>query len=283
MLVPKRGPAGLLFIPIFVLVVFAFTACGGESAGGGTATVSPPSVTPAATATAEPPPTGMPAGPGAGAIPLERFHYSATLSMSPSGGDGSRQLYVSTEGDFEWPDRHSFTYTTELGEGELRERVVIVGDAAWYARQEEPWRATTVEDETIARLLDTAFSSLRPRFLGGQEFERVRASVLNLPSTQEFINATRADHYRVDEAGLAFIEAFLAGGQQLTSVEDLAWDIWLEATDAWPVRLLMTGTLVEQVEILERLGLQPPAAWELRVDVSRPNDPDLAVETPAVE
>ena len=260
-----------------LLLLVLLSACSGES--GVDPAPSPSTVEPAASGTA-PAATAV----GAGAIPLERFHYVASLTMvgAASGGD-SNELFVSTEGDFQSPDRHAFTYTTQLGDGELIERVVIIGERAWYRRADDGWRETTPDDPAIVALLDAAYTSVQPQFLGGPEFERVRVNVLNLPSTQEFINAVRADHYLVDAEGQAFIQSFLGGRRDLYDVDDLAWDLWLATDGAWPVRLLMSGTVVDDVEILEQLDLQAPATWELRVDVSRPNDPALVVEAPLTE
>ena len=253
-----------------LLLVAFVSACGGESG----ADAAPTAIGAKPTATVV----------STGAIPLERFHYVASLTMSgaASGGDPN-ELFVSTEGDFQSPDRHAFTYTTQLGDGVLIERVVIIGEKAWYQRADEGWRQTTPDDPAVAALLDTAYTSVQPQFLGGAEFDRVRANVLNLPSTQEFINAVRADHYQVGAEGLAFMQSFLGGKQALYDVDDLAWDLWLATDGSWPVRLLMSGTVVDEVEILEQLGLPAPTTWELRIDVSRPNDPALSVEPPLVE
>ena len=259
-----------------LLVVFA-SACSSESDAGPAPTAS--GAEPTATG-AEPTATVV----GAGAIPLERFHYVASLTMrgAASGGE-TNELSVSTEGDFQSPDRHAFTYTTQLGDGVLIERVVIIGEKAWYQRADEGWRQTTPDDPAVAALLDTAFTSLQPQFLGGAEFDRVRVNVLNLPSTQEFINAVRADHYQVGAEGLAFMQSFLGGRQALYDVDDLAWDLWLATDGSWPVRLLMSGTVVDEVEILVQLGLPAPTTWELRIDVSRPNDPELSITAPLAE
>ncbi len=204
--------------------------------------------------------------------------------MAGAASDGDpNELFVSTEGDFQSPDRHAFTYTTQLGDGVLTESVVIIGEKAWYRRADDGWRETTPDDPAIETLLHTAYTSVQPQFLGGPEFERVRVNVLNLPSTQEFINAVRADHYLVDAEGRAFVQSFLGGRRDLYDVDDLAWDLWLATDGSWPVRLLMSGEIVDDVEILEQLDLQAPVAWELRVDVSRPNDPALNVEPPLAE
>ena len=253
-----------------LLLVAFVSACSGENGADPTPTASG----------AEPTATVV----GTGAIPLERFHYVASLTMSgaASGGD-TNELFVSTAGDFQSPDRHAFSYTTQLGDGELTERLVIIGEKAWYQRADEGWRETTPDDAAIAALLDTAYTSVQPQFLGGPEFARVRANVLNLPSTQEFINAVRADHYQVDAEGQAFIRSFLGGRQDLYNVDELTWDLWLATDGSWPVRLLMSGTVVDDVEILEQLNLQAPATWELRIDVSRPNDTALSVEPPPAE
>lgn len=231
-----------------------------------------------------PSPTVLSATPtteGGSALPLERFHYVVSITLREKKRDAEAgQLIVSTEGDFQSPDRHAFTYTTQLGDGTIEESAVIIGQKAWLRRGDEPWRGATRDEPQVADLLAVAFSAIRPHFLGGPEFEQVRESVRHLPSTEESVNGVPASHYRVGSPGREFFEAFLAGEQLLRNVQDFSWELWLAKDGAWPVRLLASATITTDLTILDELNLQAPTSWELRIDISRPNDPTLAVVAP---
>ncbi len=215
------------------------------------------------------------------ALPLERFSYLATLTLREVRPDGeAREVVISTEGSFQSPDRHAFTYTTKAGGGVLRQSAVLIGDQAWLRRGEEPWRSLVRDDSQVATLLSSAFSAVRPQFLGGPELERARQSVRRLPSTEESVNGVAADHYQVGAAGKEFFGALLERAEFLESVSDVSWDLWLASDGGWPVRLLANATITADLPVLGEFGLTPPASWELRVDVSRPNDPTLAVVAP---
>lgn len=216
----------------------------------------------------------------AAALPLDRFHYIASLTLREDGGAGGDELFVSTEGDFQWPDRHSLTYTTDLGDGPIERSVVIIGETAWFRQGDEPWRKTSRDDEQVADVLDAAFSAVRPDFLGGPEFERVRANVRDLPSSEESVNNVSANHYRVGTEGRRYFESFLAEERALSNVQNVRWELWLAQLGGWPVRLLVTGTVTTDLRVLDTLDLEAPTAWELRIDVSRPNDPTLQVQAP---
>ena len=215
----------------------------------------------------------------AGALSLDRFHYQASLTLLETTGE-AKQVSVSTEGDFQAPDRHSFTYLTGLGEASIRRSAVVIGDTAWLNEGEGPWRELGANDPQIAGLLSAAFSTIRPQFLGGPEFAQVRESVRRLPSNEEFVNDVAAEHYRVDASDSELIESFLDGGPLLQGVQELRWELWLAEDGGWPVRVLATGTVTRELDILGELGLQAPTVWELRVDISRPNDPALTVDAP---
>jgi hypothetical protein len=228
--------AGVLAGALLLALVFA----GCDSASDPEPMPSP-TVQPSPTATVE----------NGSALPLERFHYVAALSIREANPDGEPDdVVVSTEGDFQAPDRHAFTYTTQLGEATVQESVVIVDLLAWHRRGDEPWRAVNVR---------------------------------HLLATEETINGIPAHRYEVGVPGREFFESFLASPQLLEIVQDLNWQLWLARDGAWPVRLLATATVTPSLALLENLGLQAPTAWELRVDISRPNDPTLMVVEPAAD
>jgi hypothetical protein len=253
-----------------LLLALLLAACGSASGSETQATPSPTAV-PSATPTAE----------NGSALPLDRFHYVASLTIRETNpGAESGEVVVSTEGDYQSPDRHSFTYTTQLGSVTIRQSLVVIGLLAWYRSGDEPWRQSNVADPKVTDLLAVAFSAIRPGFLGGPEFDRVRENVSHLPSTEETVNGVPANRYEVGLTGREFFESFLASRQLLQGVEDLSWQVWLAQDGAWPVRLLASARVTTSSDLLGRLGLSAPTTWEMRVDISRPNDPTLMVVEP---
>ena len=230
--------------------------------------------------TALPTNTPEPGVSGVGALPLERFTYEASLTLREGGGEDALELFVTTKGTFVGPDSHAFTYRTELGEGEAEQRLVMIGEEAWYRSGESAWETTTPDDARVVALLEVAFSAMHPDFLGGAEFDRVRANVIGLPSTEEFVNSIRAYHYQVGVEGRQYLEALQVGEEGLRAADDLEWDLWLARDGSWPVRLQATGTVAVDLTILQTLELEAPTQWEIRIDVSRPNDPDLRIAAP---
>lgn len=217
---------------------------------------------------------------GVGALPLDRFAYQASLTLREGGGEDARELFVSTQGVYVSPDSHSFTYRTQLGQGEAKQDLVIVGDSVWYREGDDPWEKVPIDSERVTDLLAVAFSALKPNFLGGQEFERVRANVITLPSAEEFVNETRTYHYEVGPEGRQYLDTLDVGDEGLRAAQDLAWDLWLARDGSWPVRLQATGTVAVDLTVLETLELEAPTQWEILIDISRPNDPTLEVEPP---
>lgn len=213
-----------------------------------------------------------------GALPLERFHYVAAVTLHEQ--QGGNNIAISTEGDYQAPNRHAFTYTVAFGQTTVKKSAVVIGDSAWLRTGEDPWRRVAPNDPELTAMLSTAFSAIRPDFLGGEPFEQVRANVRRLPATQEDVNGVTAEHYQVGAPGNDYFSTFLADAQLLTNVNDMHWDLWLARDGEWPVRLLASATITADMTVLNDLSLHPPTAWQLTVDVSRPNDPTLAVAAP---
>jgi hypothetical protein len=94
------------------------------------------------------------------------------------------------------------------------------------------------------------------------------------------VNDIRSLHYEVGAEGEQYFRSFLADQQLFQQVADLRWDLWLAENGDWPVRLTASGTVTADLQILRDLGLTAPMRWELRIDISRPNDPRLAVNAP---
>jgi hypothetical protein len=228
---------------------------------------------PGATATLTPEPSAL--------IELGRYHYVTTLWLRGTNSDGStNDVVVTTEGDYQAPDRHSFTYTTQIPGAAVKISAVVIGDKIWLRNGNDPWKETSPEDPQVLRLLGVTFSPINPGFLGGASFRQAREAVQRLPNTLEFVNEVRAYHYSVGAAGARYFDQLLAQDPGALQLEDMKWDAWLAQEGSWPVRLQATGTVTNDMPILEDLNLSPPTGWTLRVDISRPNDPTVSVQAP---
>ena len=253
-----------------LLLAALLLGCGsnGDSEPRSAPTVLPPT---------PPPPTAQ----GESALPLERFHFVVVLTLKEKSPEGEiNEVVISTEGDFESPDRHAFTHSSRLGDEVVSRSIIIIGEQVWFRPTDEAWRESTRDDPQVTELLATAFSPVRPGFLGGQQFLLVQESVRRLPSAADPVNGVPANHYQVTSAGQEFFETFLAEEQLARDVRDLRWDLWLAEDGAWPVRLRASATVVSDLEVLGELELQAPVSWELSIEISRPNDPAVTVAPP---
>ena len=254
---------------VYVCVALAavlLLGCGGDSA-------EPTSAVKAVVAT----PTVESGGP----LPLERYHYAASLTLltQKAGGEASK-ITVSTQGDVQSEERHALRYTIKRGDGTVRRDVVVISDDVWIREGGSGWRSTTMDDADVAALLAVAYSPARPGFLGGEQFRLVRESVAQLTPIEEPVNDVPALRYRVGSEGAEFFQTFIANEPVLADTEDLEWDLWLAEDGAWPVRLRASGSVTAGFDILEELEIEAPATWELRIDISRPDDPTLRVNPP---
>jgi len=248
-------------------LTFVLIGCGGEGEAepGPTATLMPPTPTPE----------------GASALPLDRFHYVASLTLRPANPKkGLDTVAVSTNGDFQAPDRHSFTYTTRFGDATVDRSLIVIDERAWLREGRKQWRDAALDDPAVAGLQRVAFNTTQPGFLGGPEYQQMRDSLRRLPSTDETVNGVPSEHYRVTAKGREFFETFLSGGQLAEGVDNLRWDLWLAKDGGWPVRLRASGTVKVAMRVLEELRLLEPVSLELRIDISRPGDPTLVIRPP---
>ncbi len=246
-----------------LLLLGASTACGS----------SDDSDTPSATATQSPEPSSL--------TDLDRYHYVATLTLEGSKADGAvNNVSVTTEGDYERPDRHAFTYTTLLPGATTKQSAIVIGDQLWIRNGEDPWSQATPDDPQAARLLSVSFSPINPGFLGGEEFRQARESVQRLPGILEFVNELRAYHYIVGPEGMQYFQDFLVQEPETLDLQNQRWDVWLAQEGAWPVRIKTTGTVTNDIPILQELEFKAPTKWTLSIDISRPNDPAVTVQAP---
>ena len=228
---------------------------------------------PKATPTPSPEPSGL--------TDLDRYHYVTTLTLHGSRPDGSgNDISVTTEGDFQKPDRTSFTYTTTLPGVATQQSAIILGDQIWIRNGNDPWRESSLDDPQVSRLLGVTFSPINPSFLGGPEFRAARDSVRRLPASLEFVNELRAYHYPIGQAGMQYFQQLLVQGPITLDLQDMKWDVWLAQDGAWPVRLQATATIKNELPILQELDLKAPTDWGLRIDISKPNDANIIVRAP---
>jgi hypothetical protein len=243
------------------LVVALLDACGGTS--------PPPENTVVPTPTVQ------------SAVPLDRFHYVASVILEEQRREpGGNKLEVRTEGDFQAPDRHSLTYTERFGDLSFVRSLVLIGDEAWFRENDGAWQPVTLADPRVAAVLSTAFTAIRPNFLGGPAFDQARASIKRLYSTEEEVNGLATNHYVVGDPGREYFSELLADQDFLQKVRDLNWGLWLAIDGDWPVRLQANATVTSDLQLLQDLNLTAPTSWTLSVDISRPNDPALTIAPP---
>lgn len=262
---------GLLVVALFAI------AC--SDASSDSAASDPPAALSERAAAATP----SPAVTKVSAVPLQRYRYTVTLSLEEARRDGG-DVVITTEGRYQADDRHAFTYTVRIdGETIAEQRAVLIGGRAWLQDGDKAWRELRRAAPQVADLLNVAFSPVRPDFLGGPAFEQLQQNVQGLPSTEQAINGVPANGYTVGPDGQAFFETFVAQKQLPAAVDEIQWRVWLAKDGAWPVRLRAATTIVKDIGVLEELDLKAPTRWELRVDISHPNDPAVAVRPPAGE
>lgn len=256
-----------------LVVAALLSACATESSGSApipTATPLPPTLTPT-------PENGS-------AIPLERFHYVAALTLRGRNEDGAEEeIRISTEGDYQAPDRHSFTYTIRRGDSRLDQRLVLIGDRAWLKFAGRDWRAVEPEGKEAQQLLSAAFSTAEQDFLAGSEFAAVRDSARLLPGWEQTVNGVATTRYEVGKLGEEYFALFFSGDKLLSKAEDVHWTLWLAQEGGWPVRLRAGGRTTVDLPALQELRLNPPVTWQLQIDISRPDDPELAIRPPVEE
>ena len=244
-----------------VLLAAVLAACGS----------SDDSRSPSATAgTAGPTPQGLER--------LDGFHYVASLTVRETASDREpAELLIATEGDYRRPDRHAFTYTVEIAGRTVSRSAVIIGEEAWLREDDGEWRPVAFDGPELTELVAIAFSPAQPDFLGGAAYSRLLDSIRQLAATEGTVNDVPALRYVVHAEGRSFFQSFLAEEAQTPS--ETRWELWLAKDGSWPVRLSATAT-VEGETALVGLTLEPPTSWELRIDISRANDPSLTVEPP---
>ena len=229
---------------------------------------------PPATGTAEPTAQGLES--------LDGYHYVASLTVREMAPEQEpAELLIVTEGDFRRPDRHAFTYTVEIGGLVVSRSAVIIGEEAWLLGDDGEWRPVAFDGPELTELVAIAFSPAQPDFLGGEAYLRLLDSIRQLASTEGTVNDVPSLRYVVHAEGRSFFQSFLAEDEESQTPSETRWELWLAKDGSWPVRLSATTTVEsETAPLVGGLVLEPPTSWELRIDISRANDPALTIEPP---
>jgi hypothetical protein len=259
---PLRYVAALLVL----LAVGLLAACGGD----GDEKETTGEVTPAAagaTAVATP---GEESTTGEAAAPAEAFanlqSYRIAMSFTLEGGTGDMggTLAMDLEGAFVAPDRSQANVSAHLGDLELAEETITVGDQTWVKTGD-----TWAEGQAQFDISDLSPASL----LQDLKPEQLRV----LKPTEETINGVKSLRYSIDRGdieSLGNLSALFGDGEGLENLpEDFNIDLWLAKDGGWPVRLTMAaqGAIDGGDEI----------SLDFSLDITDVNDPGISIEPPA--
>jgi hypothetical protein len=230
-----------------------------------------PTSKPGPAATSEPTP-----GPSAGVSPsdaLESFRFSAEISVEVDSG-----LVLSSEGEFEAPDRLGCTVSASLGGVSVgNDELVVVGDDAWLDIG-EGFEATTADDSDVVQDVDLCPGS--PTFWEDFEFIQEPGALRGQPDT---INGVDALRYSLGNA----VEALKSIGFLPIELEGMTintFDVWVAEDGGWPVALDV-DILADAQAAAETFGLPLEEAGQqaritMRVDITDANATDIHVEEP---
>jgi hypothetical protein len=216
------------------------------------------------------------ASPGAGVSPsdiLDSFRFSAEMSIAVDSG-----LDLTSEGEFEAPDRLGCTISASVGGATIGgEQVVVVGADAWLDSG-EGFQATSADDATVVE--DLALCPGSPSFWEGFDFIKDPSA---FPSQPDTINGVDAIRYSLGDA----VEALRSIGvlpAELEGVTINTFDVWVAKDGGWPVALDMDITADAQAAAqtfglpTEETGQQ--AQIKIRADITDVNAADIHVEEP---
>jgi hypothetical protein len=232
---------------------------------------------PSPTSEAKPAATSEPtASPSAGVSPsdvLESFRFSAGMSVGVDGG-----LVLTSEGEFEAPDRLGCTISGSFGGTEVgRDELVVIGDDAWLDTG-GGFEATSADDASVVQDLSLCPGSAA--FWQGFDFLQDPSPFPGQPETVDGVDATR---YSLGNA----VETLKSLGilpAELEGVTINTFDVWLAKDGGWPVALDMDITADAQAAA-QTFGLPGGEAGQqasitMRVDITDANASDIHVEEP---
>jgi len=262
-------PTGRFLLPnlVALLVLLAsilLAACGGENNKNKEEGDEAPA---ASTAAADATPDEAPifaASPAQALADLQSYRVAIRFTLGGGAAEEAEALSMNLEGAFVAPDRSQTNVTAHLGDLELREETIAVGDRTWV-KAGDSW----VEDEPQFRLGDLSPSA----FLEDFDPDEFRL----LTPTEETVNAVPSLRYsigREDVVSLRGLSALLGEGESLQDLpEQFDIDLWLARDGGWPVRITMTAR--GAIDGGEEISL------DFSLDVTDANNPAIVIEPPA--
>ena len=258
---PLRYVAALLVL----LCAGLLAACGGDGDEKEAAEQKPPAAADA-TAAATPEEDGSTdetTAPAEAFAGLESYRIAMRFSLEGGTGDVGEALAMDLEGAFVAPDRSQAKVSARLGELELEEETVTVGDQTWV-KTGDVW----VEGEAQFDISDLSPASL----LEDLQPEQLRV----LKPTKETVNGVKSLRYSIDRGdieSLGNLSALFGDGEGLESLpEDFNIDLWLAEDGGWPVRLTMVAK--GAIEGADEISL------DFSLDITDVNDPGIEIEPP---
>jgi hypothetical protein len=259
----RRSSLHYLAALLVLLAASLLAACGG---GGDEkeATADETTEAPAAAAATTPGAETTEVIPPAQAL-ADLTSYRLEMRFTLEGGDteGMGALSMNLEGAFVAPDRSQTNVSAHLGDLELGEEAITIGDQSWV-KAGDSW----VEEEPQFDLGDLSPASLLA------DFDPAQLRVLK-PS-QETVNGVKSLRYSIDRAdieSLSGLSSLFGSDENLVDLpEQFDISLWLAEDGGWPVRITMTaqGAIESGGEI----------SLDFSLDITDVNDPGIKIEAP---
>jgi hypothetical protein len=221
---PGRRSIAIVAAAVGGLLLILTSAC-----GGGTKYSGPPAATPSPS----PEPSSL--------TDLDRYHYVAALELHGSKADGSaNSIVVTTEGDYQSPDRHAHLHDRASRWGGPRERCAHRRQALAAHGRPGLARGDTERPAGDRALRRGVFADQArlPGRAGVPRRARQRPPAAGDAGVRQRLCAptTTRSGRRVWSTSSRSWRGLL-----LLNVQDMHWDVWLAQQGAWPVRLLALG------------------------------------------
>jgi hypothetical protein len=204
---------------------------------------------------------------------LDSFRFSTEISVEADGG-----LVLSSEGEFEAPDRMGCTVSASLsGFNVSEDELVVVGDDAWLDTG-EGFQATTADDSDV--LQDLGLCPGSPTFWQDFTFIQDPGALSGEPDTKNGVDALR---YSLGNAAAA-LESIGFLPSELEGVTINTFDVWVAEDGGWPLAIDVDITADAQAAS-DMFGLPLAEAGQqaritMRVDITDVNAADIHVEEP---
>jgi hypothetical protein len=249
---------------LILLGAIVLSACGGgakqeqaagEKAPQGAATVA---------ATPEEAAPEVTTAPAEAFAKLKSYRVNMRFALQGTAAEAPEALAMGIEGAFVAPDRSQIHVNAHVGEVELEEESITVGEQSWV-KAGENW----VEGQPEFPLSDLSPGSL----LEGLGAEQLRL----LKPSKETTNGVDCLRYSINQADVETLRGLGALLGQDGGLENLPEEfnvgLWLAEDGGWPVRVTMTARGV--MDGGEEMSLN------FSLDVTDANDPDIRIEPPA--